>query len=157
MLILKHKGTVVQDVENGSRFTLPNGNIVAPAYAGWAQGGYTLEVEPVPAVNPQQQAEDDLAANRAAMRLSFPQLLIGLVSEQWISEADGEAWLTGTLPQAVTQVISSLPLDHRFAAKARALRPSEVTRLDPLVGALAAAEGKSGEDLDAFFLKYGAV
>lgn len=89
--------------------------------------------------------------------LSFPQLLIGLVAEQWITEADGEAWLTGTLPAAVLGVISTLPVEMQFPAKARALRPSAIIRADPLVAALAASEGKTPEELDEFFFTYSQV
>jgi hypothetical protein len=89
--------------------------------------------------------------------LSFPQLLIGLVAEQWITEVDGDAWLAGTLPSAVLGVISSLPTQMQFPAKARALRPSVVIRADPLVAALAAYEGKTPEELDEFFLTYSQV
>ena len=89
--------------------------------------------------------------------LSFPQLLIGLVTEGWITEANGEAWLAGTLPAAVLGVISSLPTQMQFPAKARALRPSVVIRADPLVAALAAYEGKTPEELDEFFLTYSQV
>lgn len=89
--------------------------------------------------------------------LSFAQLLIGLVAEGWITEADGEGWLTGTLPAAVTAVIDTLPQDQRFAAKASALRPSEVLRADPLVSALGMAAGKTEEELDAFFRAYAGV
>ena len=86
--------------------------------------------------------------------LSFPQLLIGLVAEGWITEVDGEAWLTGMLPAAVLGVISGLPVEMQFPAKARALRPSVIVRADPLVAALAAYEGKTSEELDEFFLTY---
>ena len=89
--------------------------------------------------------------------LSFPQLLIGLVAEGWITEADGEAWLAGTLPAAVLEVISNLPTATQFPAKARALRPSMIVRADPLVAALAAYEGKTPEELDQFFLTYAQV
>lgn len=91
---------------------------------------------------------------RGAMTLSFAQLLIGLVSEGWITEAEGEAWLAGTLPAAVLAVIGTLPQGQRFAAKARAARPSIIERLDPLVAALAAAQGKTDAQLDAFFAGY---
>lgn len=89
--------------------------------------------------------------------LSFPQLLIGLVAEGWITEVDGEAWLTGTLPAAVLGVISTLPVEMQFPAKARALRPSVIIRADPLVAALAASEGKTPEELDEFFFTYSQV
>jgi hypothetical protein len=89
--------------------------------------------------------------------ITFAQLLIGLVTEGWITEAEGDAWLEGRLPGAVQVLIGTLSKDQRFAAKARASRPSEVLRSDPLVGLLAAAQGKTQEQLDAFFITYGAV
>jgi hypothetical protein len=89
--------------------------------------------------------------------ISFAQLLIGLVSEQWITEAEGEAWLAGTLPAPVLALIATLPAEQQFPAKARALRPSEVLRADPLVELLGAAQGKTPEQLDDFFRTYSEV
>jgi hypothetical protein len=89
--------------------------------------------------------------------ISFAQLLIGLVTEQWITEAEGEAWLAGTLPTTVLTVIESLPQEQRFAAKARALRPSEVLRSDPLVASMAIAAGHTEEEIDTFFQTYAGV
>ena len=89
--------------------------------------------------------------------LSFAQLMIGLVTEGWITEAEGEGWLVGTLPAPVLLVISMLPTNQQFAAKARASRPSDVERADPLVAALATAEGKTSAEIDAFFTTYAAV
>lgn len=106
---------------------------------------------------PEPSPEDLLAAERAGMRLTFSQLLIGLVAEGWISEAEGEAWLAGELPASVITLIATLPTAERFAAKARALRPSEILRTDRLVSALASAEGKTEAELDAFFRAYAAV
>lgn len=89
--------------------------------------------------------------------LSFAQLLIGLVTEGWITEAEGEGWLVGTLPAPVLAVIATLPTNQQFAAKARASRPSDIERADPLVGALATAEGKTPAEIDTFFITYAAV
>lgn len=91
---------------------------------------------------------------RATMALSFAQLLIGLVAEGWITNAEGEAWLAGTLPSAVLGLVATLPSGQQFAAKARAARPSTVLRSDPLVAGLGLATGKTATDLDAFFLTY---
>jgi hypothetical protein len=88
------------------------------------------------------------------VRLTFAQLLIGLVTEGWITEAEGEGWLAGTLPAPVLAVIGQLPENQRFAAKARAIRPSEVLRRDPLVQQLGQFQNKSAADLDAFFATY---
>lgn len=91
------------------------------------------------------------------LRMTFAQLLIGLVSEGWITESEGEAWLQGSLPSPVVALIDTLPQQMRFAAKARAIRPSEVLRRDPLVEMLGAAQGKTAEQLDEFFTKYSQV
>jgi hypothetical protein len=91
---------------------------------------------------------------RSQMQLSFAQMLIGLVAEAWITESEGEAWLTGTIPAAVTALIDTLPENQRFAARARAARPSVVLRTDSLVLALGAAQGKTAEELDDFFTAY---
>ena len=89
--------------------------------------------------------------------ISFTQLLIGLVAEGWITEAEGEAWLLGTLPAPVLGLIATLPTEKQFAAKARATRPSTVLRADPLVSALGVAQGKAPEELDTFFTLYAQV
>jgi hypothetical protein len=93
----------------------------------------------------------------AVPNLTFAQLMIGLVAEGWITEAEGNAWLVGTLPDPVLLVIDTLPVGEQFAAKARAIRPSEVVRADPLVAALAWAEGKTSEEIDTFFYTYSGV
>lgn len=90
-------------------------------------------------------------------QITFAQLLIGLVAEGWITEAEGDAWLTGTPPAPALALIGQLPQGQRFAAKARAIRPSIVLLSDPLVQALAAAQGKSPEQLDDFFRAYAGV
>lgn len=91
---------------------------------------------------------------RDHMALSFAQLLIGLVKEGWITEAEGDAWLTGTLPAPVVFLIATLPLEEQFTARAKALRPSVVLRQDPLVVALGTAQGKTDAELDTFFNTY---
>ena len=111
--------------------------------------------EEIAAVEAQAAAEAE--ARRAAMTLSFAQLMIGLVTEQWITEVEGESWLAGTLPLPVLLVIDGLPANQRFAAKARALRPSEVLRSDPLVAAMGTAAGKTEAEIDAFFQTYAGV
>ena len=101
---------------------------------------------------------DPIIAVRAAMTLTFSQLLIGLVSMEWISEAEGVAWLEGnSLPAEVAAVIEGLPVAHRFPAMARALRMSIADRMDPLVLALADGREVSAVDMDAFFQTFAAV
>lgn len=90
--------------------------------------------------------------------ISFAQLLIGLVSEGWITAAEGRAWRDRVaLPAQVQAVIASLPVEQQFAAETRALAPSEVLRNDPLVLALSFAANKTIEELDDFFYTYSEV
>lgn len=108
-------------------------------------------VEPTESAEELQAKLDEL---RSKMQLSFAQLLIGLVSETWITEVEGEAWLAGTLPAPVLALIETLPVEQQFAAKAKAIRPSIVERADPLVAALGLSQGKTEEELDIFFQTY---
>jgi hypothetical protein len=94
---------------------------------------------------------------RAGMSLSFAQLLSGLVAEAWITEAEGNAWLLGVPPAPVEALIASLPADQRFLARARAVKAMTVQRLDPLVVALGAMQGKTDDELDDFFTNYAQV
>lgn len=95
---------------------------------------------------------------RAAMTLTFAQLLIGLVSEGWITAAEGRAWRDRvSLPAPVAGLIAGLPESQQFAAETRALAPSVVLRTDPLVVGLGLATGKTAEQIDAFFRAYSGV
>ena len=98
-----------------------------------------------------------VADPRAEMQMTFAQLLIGLVAMGWITKPEGIAWLGGTVPVAVNTLIASLPVDQQFAALARAVRPSVVQRLDALVVALAAMQGRTDAQMDTFFVTYAAV
>jgi hypothetical protein len=89
--------------------------------------------------------------------ISFAQLLIGSVTDGWITEAEAEAWIAGTLPAAILTLIATLPVEQRFAVKARALRPSIIVRADPLVNAFGQAQGKTPAEIDAFFIMCAAL
>lgn len=97
-----------------------------------------------------------IAEQRARMNLTFAQMLIGLEAEGWVTTAEAEAWLEGTLPAAVLTLIGTLPATQRFPARARAIKPSTVLRTDSLVAALAVAEDKTEAEIDTFFLTYAA-
>lgn len=113
-------------------------------------------IETLRDMTPEEVASFDQTAP-VPQSMSFAQLLIGLVFEAWITEAEGESWLSGSLPFNVLLVIDSLPVDQRFAAKVRATRPSVVLRNDPLVASMGAAAGKTVEEIDAFFQTYSTV
>lgn len=113
-------------------------------------------VETVRDMTPEEIASFDQTVP-TPQAISFAQLLIGLVSESWITEAEGEAWLSGMLPEKVLLLINSLPQEQRFVAKARAIRPSVILLNDPLVTTMGAAAGKSEEDINTFFQTYSKV
>lgn len=100
-------------------------------------------------LSPEVSADDLLASLPA---VSQAQIIAALISAEVISETEGVAWITGTLPASVEAMIDALPEDRRTIARLRALRPSSVVPSDPLVAALAAAEGKSTQDLIDLFL-----
>ena len=89
--------------------------------------------------------------------LSFPQMLTGLVAEQWITENEGKAWLIGTPPEVVLGMIEALPAEQQFGALARVVRPTIIERNDPLVNALGQLQGKTAEELDTFFQTFSAI
>lgn len=97
---------------------------------------------------PELSPEDQLSALPS---VSLSQMIAALVVWNILTEAEGEAWILGTLPEDVLTVISSLPPEVQFVAKLRAIRPSEVSPSDILVPALAAMKGKTTEDLIEIF------
>lgn len=151
MLNLIKEGEIIGTLPTGGWLDLPNGDRVSPAVDGWTDGEYSLVAVPP---EPEPSIAEILAEERSRMTLSFAQLIIGLVAESWITEADGEGWLQGVLPPSVLATINLIPADQRFAAKAKASRPSVVERTDPLVGMMAMAQGRSDAELDAFFRTY---
>ena len=116
-----------------------------PEFLSYNPGPFVTEPVP-PASDP-----------RTGMQMTFAQMMIGLVAMGWITKPEGVAWLGGTVPAVVTALIASLPADQQFAALARAVRPSVVQRLDGLVVALAAVQGRTDAQMDAFFQTYAEV
>src|SRR5574343_1536937 len=152
MLVLKYQDETIADVVEGSSFSLPNGDIVSPAMLGWSNdAGYHLEQSA--GVVPLTETEM-LQIEREGMELTFAQLLIGLVSEGWITVAEGEAWLQGILPPLATDFISTLPQQYQFIARARLIRPSVILRLDSSTLGLATTVGTTDEEIDTFFRTY---
>jgi hypothetical protein len=133
-----------KDIPAGARWRIVDDLPDAPQEQWrWSDSGLPTVSPPAPPPVPQN--------------LSFAHLMIGLVAEQWITESEGEAWLAGTLPAPVLGLIATLPAEQQFPAKARALRPSEVLRNDPLVNGMGQAAGKTPEEIDDFFRTYAQV
>lgn len=104
----------------------------------------------------QPEVDAALEEQRNGMTLTFAQLLIGLVTEGWITEQQGDAWSDGVLPAPVNALIASLPNEQRFAARVRAKRPSVVERNNDLVKGLGLLQGKTPSQIDVFFETYAA-
>lgn len=89
--------------------------------------------------------------------LEFDQMLIGFVTEGWITKAEGEAWLKGTLPAAIVARIATLPVDLQFKATTRATLQTVIKRDDQLLVALGQLKGKTSAQIDTFFITYSVV
>ncbi|TPE47219.1 hypothetical protein FJM51_20405 [Amaricoccus solimangrovi] len=93
-----------------------------------------------------------LAARRAEMRLTPPQLFIGLARAGVVTADEAvAAACSGAIPAAIEAVIARLPDEAQVAARITWARMSVIERADPLVDLLAAAAGKSPAEIDAFF------
>ena len=67
MLNLIKDEVVIKLVVPGSQFSLPNGDVVSPAYAGWSNDEYALvERPPVPPTPPLPPTKEEQEANRRA-------------------------------------------------------------------------------------------
>lgn len=155
LLLLQNaiSNTTIFSVEEGSTVRLPTGEFISPTFDGWTDGEYELIAAPVDVLSDAEL----LQIERENMTLTFPQMLIGLVIDGRITEAEGEGWLVGTIPNIAMQLVNTLPAQQRFGAKARLLKPQFISRVEPLTGALGAYCGMTDEDLDTFFRTYANV
>lgn len=95
----------------------------------------------------------ELAAARAGMPpISRRQLLIGLAAQGWITAEEAVAAAAGgVMPAAVEAAVAALTPAEQTAARITWAAMSGAYRLDPLVELLAAAQGVTAEEVDAFF------
>lgn len=85
-------------------------------------------------------------------QISPRQMILGLYGQGFITADEALAAATsGAVPAAVDAVISALPAHAEVAARVTWARMSVVLRDDPLVGLLAASQGLSSAEVDAFF------
>lgn len=133
MLLLMQNGTEIMRVGVGSRITLPNGDVVSPAMAGWSNGDYSLQPAPAPETPPPPTPEQLLAAERAAMVCSRFQ-------------AKAALHLAGLLPQVETAIAGADELTQLAWSEA-----VEYRRTSPTILALAAALELTDEQVDDLF------
>lgn len=114
---------------------------------------------------PEDLASVQPAPDRAAMKLSRRQVIIGLTREGLITEAEALAWSTAdALPLAIETLILSMPADQQTEARVTLMTFVEALRLDPMVAMLADAASKPPDGaalddaaLDAFFATYSQI
>jgi hypothetical protein len=92
MLNLTEDGVVIQTVQPGAWFALPNGDAVSPAYAGWESGSYALvEAPPAPPIQPtkeQQQAARQFAYTQEADPLFFMSQRGEATESEWLAKVE---------------------------------------------------------------------
>lgn len=100
----------------------------------------------------------DMAALRASMTLTRRQVIIGMVSEGLISEAEGIAMAaTGAAPASVEALIAAMPPGEQAAARITLAAFTTAYRLDPMTALFQQAGGMTDAEMDAFFTAYAAV
>lgn len=132
---------------------------------GFPEDGSQDHLIPADAAPINQEALDDYLQSRmppeerlaSLSPVSHAQIIAALIGAGMLTEAEGVAWISGALPASVEAMIAALPAEQRTIARLRAIRPFSVVPTDPLVAALAAAEGKSTEDLIAIFTSAAAL
>lgn len=103
-------------------------------------------------------AAPDLSALRASMTMTRRQVIIGMVSEGLISEAEGIALAaTGAAPAAVEAMIATLPANEQAGARITLAAFTVAYRLDPMTAIFQQAGGMTDAQMDAFFTAYAAV
>lgn len=102
-----------------------------------------VEVQTAPPAGPPTLAD--------LLPVSHAQMIAALILSEIITREEGVEWIKGQLPSAVEMMIASLPEEHQVIAELRAIRPTAVVPTDPLVAALAAAQGKDEDDLIDLF------
>lgn len=89
MLNLTEGGLVIQSVLAGGQFTLPNGDVVSPAYAGWESGAYALVEAPyAPPTKEEQQANRQSAYVSESDPIFFMAQRGEATMEEWQAKVD---------------------------------------------------------------------
>lgn len=123
-------------------------------------GEYALWVGAWAVVNerPQPPEEPEPADPIVPERVDRRQILTGLALVGWITQTEAEEALAiGARPAAVNAVIAALPEEQQFLARMKWIGFQNAYRNDEMVAALAAIEGKTEQEIDAFFILCAAI
>ncbi|MDP1669638.1 hypothetical protein [Phaeovulum sp.] len=162
MLELRDNGKLVQMVAEGGWVTLPNGDRLSPALAGWSNGdGLSLVAAPEPTTEggalplPEPTAEERRGALPA---LSRRQVFIGLVASGLATAQEVLAIsASGTVPAVIEAAFAATPEPQQSYARITFAEFTVAQRLDPTTLLLQAAGGLSDAELDAFFVEFAKV
>lgn len=84
--------------------------------------------------------------------ISFKQMILGFVAIGWATEAEAEAWRTGTLPAAIENIIGFMSAGDQLEARLRMTVADRIYRSDNIVDQFG-----SSQDVDSFFITAGAL
>jgi len=160
MLELRDNGKLVQMVAEGGWVTLPNGDRLSPAEAGWSNAdGLRLLKAPELALDASPPPAPTAEEKRASLApLSRRQVFIGLHRRGLITGPEAiAAARTGEVPAVIEASFASLPEPDATDARITFAAFTEALRLDPTTLLLQAAGKLSDAELDAFFVEFAGV
>lgn len=107
---------------------------------------------------PEPSPDEIAAAARSGMSLTRRQVIIGMVLEGLISQAEGIAMSTAkTPPAAVETMLAEMPEPQQTVARITLADFTVAYRLDPMVALFQTAGGLTDAQMDAFFVGYAAA
>lgn len=160
VLELRQDGLAIALVPEGGWVTLPNGDRVSPALAGWSNAdGLSLVAVPEAQAEALALPEPTAEERRAALpALSRRQVFIGLVVSGLATAEEVLAIsATGTIPAVIEAAFAAMPEPQQSYARITFAEFTVAQRLDPTTLLLQAAAGLTDADLDAFFVEFSAV
>ncbi|MDP2062400.1 MAG: hypothetical protein Q8J98_04760 [Phaeovulum sp.] len=160
MLELRQDGLALALVPEGGWVTLPNGDRVSPAVAGWSNAdGFALVAAPEAAAEALSLPEPTAEERRAALPpLSRRQVFIGLVASGLATAQEVLAIsASGTVPAVIEAAFAAMPEPQQSYARITLAEFTVAQRLDPTTLLLQAAAGLTDAELDAFFVEFAKV
>ena len=87
MLNLMNNGVILGTFAEGAWFTMPNGDVISPAYEGWTKGDYSLvAAASLPPTKEQQELARQLAYTQEADPLFFKWQAGEGTEEEWLAK-----------------------------------------------------------------------
>ncbi|MCK9543702.1 MAG: DUF935 domain-containing protein [Novosphingobium sp.] len=156
MLALMNGDIFMRLVPRGGRVDLPDGVVVMPATEMTLHDGYRL-ITHIPPVTPGPSPEERLASWRETAFLTRAVFLISAKAAGIISQAEAVEAAKGGMPETFMAILTEAVLGgalseeevENFEILWAAL--TQVDRLHPMLGLIAAAKGLNDAQLDTLF------